>query len=817
MKLSLKKFKCYKKLELEIPIGAIVLLKGKSGGGKSTILKSIDWVLYGNVKKITPHLLSNAKTVVKYEYNGITITRFKNPNHLIYDDGNTLYEDAEAQKKINYMYGESDVFASTSFLSQRMQNFFLSASNANKLILLNKICFQDQDPNEYLDKIENYYNEARTLQQCQLDLFKIKSQQIEPYDINVAKHALSANQIDLLQQKLISLYEKEKLLIELKNKQNIAIAIKKNKEEEFNNIMIDNEPLSLHLSFDIINGTYLLNNDNLLNLERHYHEFKAIYNINEQKSKIETQLKDVLLIKKSFTLVDLQESISNEKIYEENDTLFKQLDLTHNIDDINDYIAHLNELLAAQDTLIKQQQLSELNKKYQLLPNNVVNDEQYDTNHLENEVDQLVLEQGSLQHQLQHLIEAQTAIQCPYCEEEVLYKNGKLTKIILTDNLDIDEVNKRLKTIKDSIINHKQNIDQLKLEHTKVKKLDDEQSNTKNHLLKNIEKLKKEIDQLPTTDIDQILNTKEKDTIYKTLLKLKNVKIVSLPIYKSNEIKEYFKNKEEYDKQQHLLEQYNALPTTTHNVTNEDLTILNDYIKKYKIQLNKLITQKERQQLLIKQINDIVIEDVEDVDIVKLEILNIIEKIDKSNKALTMIDQQIQLSQEKDILIESTYKANNLGQLKQIASDIECRVLEGLISTISSHVYDVCQNMFDQEIKIEINLYKLLKSSRVKPCVNFTVIYKGGKFENISDLSFGEYDRTSLAMTLALNRISTGHIIMFDETLKSLNIELQMDVVKTIRENCNSTVFIVDHDGLEGMFDHVIDVDQLDHCKIIAS
>ncbi len=83
MKLTLKKFKCYNKLNLEIPIGAIVLLKGKSGAGKSTILKSIDWVLYGNVKKITPHLLSNAKTVVKYEYNGITITRFKNPNHLI--------------------------------------------------------------------------------------------------------------------------------------------------------------------------------------------------------------------------------------------------------------------------------------------------------------------------------------------------------------------------------------------------------------------------------------------------------------------------------------------------------------------------------------------------------------------------------------------------------------------------------------------------------------------------------------------------------------------------------------------------------------
>ena len=814
MKLTLHKFKCWQNLTLEIPIGAMVLLKGRSGQGKSTILKAIAWALYGQVKKITPHHMGNAKTTVTYEYNNVTITRSKNPNKLIYDDG-VMYEDAEAQTKINFIYGEYDVWLSTSYVGQRLQNYFLIASNLGKMELLNKIAFHEEDPNEYLEKIEKHYNEARTQHQCQLDLYQKKLEQINDYDCEISKYYKSSKDVDFLHDQLLKLKEQHCYLIEKKNKKNIELAIKHNKEEELKNIVIEDVEIPLKLSFDLINGRYKVENE-LEKFEKHYKEFKSLMEIREKKIFYEKQLKNIDKITESFTIVDLQQSIYQETTYAENDILFKQLDLTHDIEEVNDYIDYLNTILEAQERLSKQQQLDELTINLNNLPNIISDYTKYDFSELQNQIDNLVLEQGSLQHQLQHLIESQNSISCPYCEEEVLYKNGQLVKVTVTDNTDVDSVNKKLSIVKDNINKLKKEISDLKLEESKIRKENEQYSNTKQHLLSEIEKLTLNIKTLPINDCDKLLSVKEKEQVYKTLLKLKNIKIVTLPTHKSDDIKMFFKNKEEYDKQQQLLEQYNTLPDSPYIVTDDDLVIMNDFIKNYKIKLNYLMAQQQRKKLLKEQIDQMIIEEVEDVDI-ENKILTIEEQIEKSKKAYEMINQHDILSQERDMLLDLTTKANYLGELKQIASNIECKVLEGLVGTISSHVYDVCQNMFDQEIKMDIHLYKLLKSARVKPSVNFTVIYQGGVYDSVHDLSFGELDRTSLAMTLALNRISTGHIMIFDETLKGLDTELQMDVVKNIRENCNSTVFIVDHDGLEGMFDHVIDVTEYQQFRIMAS
>ena len=819
MKLTLHKFKCWSDLTLNIPVG-IVLIKGCSGQGKTSILKAINWVLYGNVKKISPHSAPSAKTFVQYEYNGATITRSKNPNKLTYDDGKIVYEDEEAQKVINLQYGEYDVWHAISYIAQRGFNEFLVASNVSKMELLNKVAFQDDDPNIYLDKIEQYYVDARANQQCLLDIYKSKVDLIEPFDSQITKYALSDKSIVVLQQQLIDLKQHEQLLMDLKNKQNMTLAIKKNKKEELSNINIVPFALSLQLSFDYpLNGDYMADNaDQLTIFENHYKELRTMYDVSLQRTKIENQLKLLTSndIGKIFTLVDLQEAIANENTYKENDVLFKQLDLTHDVDDVNDYVEHLESLLSAQELLVKQDQLLTLNKKLALLPNHDIDYSKYDTTALQTETDQLTEQQGSLQTQLKQLIESQNSIKCPHCKNDVLYKNGQLVKVTIKDDSAIDSMTEKLTMVKNTITFNKTKINKLKSEEQSIKKATEEQVSTKNHLIKEIEKLSNDIKLLPPTDVNQLLTLKEKEGIYKTLLKLKNVKIVSLPIHSSAEIKEFFNNKEKFDKQQQLQHQLNDLPVSLYNILSNDLVLLDTFIKSYKFQFNKLVLQQDRKLLLEKQITDMVIDDVEDIGLVQLQMADIADKIDKSVKANEMINQHDLLAKDRDILLEATNKANYLGELKQIASDVECRQLEGLVSTISSHVYDVCENMFDQEIKIDIHLYKLLKTARVKPCVNFSVIYKGGKYDSVHDLSSGELDRVSLAMTLALNRISTGHVIMFDETFKSLNQELQMDVVKIIKENCNSMVFIVDHDGLEAMFDHVIDVDQLDHCKFIS-
>ncbi len=50
---------------------------------------------------------------------------------------------------------------------------------------------------------------------------------------------------------------------------------------------------------------------------------------------------------------------------------------------------------------------------------------------------------------------------------------------------------------------------------------------------------------------------------------------------------------------------------------------------------------------------------------------------------------------------------------------------------------------------------------------------------------------------------------MFDEITSGLDTELKNAVIKTIRDNINTTAFIVEYEGIEGIFDHVINVDEL--------
>src|SRR5207249_3304249 len=152
--LTINNFLCYNNLTLNIPMGTIVLLKGPSGSGKTTILKSIAWVLYGNIKKITPRKNPNSKTSANIIINNINITRSTNPKKITFIYNENTYEDQDAQDKINKLFGEYDIWLSTSYIMQKKDNNFLSASNASKMEMLNMLVFHNDIPTEYINKID---------------------------------------------------------------------------------------------------------------------------------------------------------------------------------------------------------------------------------------------------------------------------------------------------------------------------------------------------------------------------------------------------------------------------------------------------------------------------------------------------------------------------------------------------------------------------------------------------------------------------------------------------------------------------------------
>ena len=59
--ITLKEFRCWKNLTIDIPLGEVTLIKGASGCGKSTILQAIVWCLYGKIQLVLEMVLVDKK------------------------------------------------------------------------------------------------------------------------------------------------------------------------------------------------------------------------------------------------------------------------------------------------------------------------------------------------------------------------------------------------------------------------------------------------------------------------------------------------------------------------------------------------------------------------------------------------------------------------------------------------------------------------------------------------------------------------------------------------------------------------------------
>src|SRR5437868_1341386 len=227
---TLTKFKCMKNLVLKIPVGSVTLLKAFSGAGKTSILKSIEWVMYGVSKKITPHHTPTSKTNVTFETPQFLISRTKHPNSLSFTFKNETYKDADAQRQINQLYGSYEVWMSSVYMAQMSHNHFLTANNAGKMDLLNQFSFHNENPTEYVDKIEKELLKQKSILQVKAETLQTRMTDFEQYDVNKIKNKLDT---DIVQQKtdeLNTLHTHLDQLIKQKQAYDVNVALRAQKD-----------------------------------------------------------------------------------------------------------------------------------------------------------------------------------------------------------------------------------------------------------------------------------------------------------------------------------------------------------------------------------------------------------------------------------------------------------------------------------------------------------------------------------------------------------------------------------------------------------
>ena len=136
------------------------MFSGPSGAGKSTVLAAFEFLFYGKLRNISS--FDTKSTSVTLVYQGIalrqlvdeegqvpteiTIMRKRGPALLRLTCGEKIYEGEEAQGVINRMFGATpDVFAASSYLKQGERSVLLDGKNADKMELIEKFTFNDDD------------------------------------------------------------------------------------------------------------------------------------------------------------------------------------------------------------------------------------------------------------------------------------------------------------------------------------------------------------------------------------------------------------------------------------------------------------------------------------------------------------------------------------------------------------------------------------------------------------------------------------------------------------------------------------------------
>jgi len=164
--------------------------------------------------------------------------------------------------------------------------------------------------------------------------------------------------------------------------------------------------------------------------------------------------------------------------------------------------------------------------------------------------------------------------------------------------------------------------------------------------------------------------------------------------------------------------------------------------------------------------------------------------------------EKAELAQKAELMYNAAVR------LSMRATEAERASLQSAVDEINAELNKILTKLFaPMPISVEISTTKQLKSKKDQVSQRFDVkiFYNSSEYGSAKQLSGGEKDRLSLAITLAMSQKFGSPFLFLDETLSSLNPELKSVAVSLLKEfSSGRTIVVVSHDETEGLFDHVI-------------
>jgi ABC-type lipoprotein export system ATPase subunit len=126
--------------------------------------------------------------------------------------------------------------------------------------------------------------------------------------------------------------------------------------------------------------------------------------------------------------------------------------------------------------------------------------------------------------------------------------------------------------------------------------------------------------------------------------------------------------------------------------------------------------------------------------------------------------------------------------------------IEESLVAICATVNDMLSKLFDGHLRYELTLDD-------KEALVASLNFNGRTNVSLSELSGGEIDRYSIAVTVAFARVRGNPFIAFDETLASLDPQRRKECINAIADALSDRpIIFVSHDPPQGLFDNQIDI-----------
>lgn len=817
MEISITNFRCYYRNNPTIyyfPAG-LCHLTGESGAGKSTVIMAIEWCLYGKNSGIKPRGKNTLvpEVTIRFENffgkgiedsNDVVLER-KSPNFITVFLPNKVVLDSDAaQGWINQNFGSRDLWMATSCLFQGSRNIILSGTGEEKFKILRELTYGSDvgdlnDPDWYLQKLRDSYKELS--KNC--DSLRMKYEAYYDYmepildsfeannDWDPKKESVSRLQA-LIKNITTDLSESRKLWSDWKSSQ----ALKDNLEKSIDKLPSDIDSQIEYFSLEVEKLNSQLVEINSLSSLRKLKE--RVVNTLTIDSQIHSYQYNPTLYKKIY------DRLVQRQNYEKS---CEKYSMPLDLESLKKWETELVNLVKYREDLISHEtskkqivERTELEKKLQIARNHLFPDVTVDSDELDSMMVAIIKEKAEVSSALTSL---KSKVVCPNCNISIVLNSsgGSSTKTFKPE--DEQKFKERLDELVEALAD-------INVQITNVQAV--------NNLVSRLESFNKAVNiveepEIPTTP--NINASAKKNPV----LSLQNCRSLQsqfvedlsdsdqellLELKLGNDLKDLILDSD-ISIEEILQKDFDTGLLSAMEVK-KNLEIVKNSLQKYKDLFSNrkaLVSQLAAIPSIEPRIQlpDFFESQIQEYNL-RLEQGREFEKIQKENDQLILKKEQLDVESAKVL---------TMANLIDIVKRVSLQPMEDVINAINIVTNRILEELYDSPINVLLSVFRNQDDSKTasKMSVNIQIFYGEEAYPNIGNLSGGEADRVSLALTLALSKLHHSPMLIFDECMASLNCDYRekcMKVIKETLQNSTKSVFDICHESVEGYHDTIIPI-----------